>query len=120
MAAPGTSPRLRQIAVHKFAATTPRGRCEHEAEHVHPLLRAAAERQFGVFTATDARRAGYDPDEIRGLLSTGAWVRLRRGVYTTLDHAEDAAQRHLLDCVAVLAGTAPRLRSGRKRGVTGE
>ena len=69
---------------------------------MHPLLRAAAERQFGVFTATDARRAGYDRDEVRGLLSTGAWVRLRRGVYTTRERADDAARRHLLDCVAVL------------------
>jgi len=69
---------------------------------VHPLLRAAAERQFEVFTAADARRAGYDADEVRGLLSTGAWVRVRRGVYTTRDRADDAARRHLLDCVAVL------------------
>ena len=66
------------------------------------MLHAAAERQYGVFTAADARRAGYDHDEVRGLLSSGAWVRLRRGIHTTTERTEDAARRYLLDCVAVL------------------
>ena len=49
---------------------------------VHPILRAAAERQLGLFTAVDARRAGYRHPEIQLPCSTGRWVRLRRGVYT--------------------------------------
>jgi hypothetical protein len=52
---------------------------------VHPLLRATADRQLGVFTATDARRAGHDAHEIRTLCESGAWLRLRRGVYITAD-----------------------------------
>jgi Transcriptional regulator, AbiEi antitoxin len=72
---------------------------------VHPLLRASAERQLGLFTAIDARRAGYDQREIQRLLASGTWVRLRRGVYTTADDlaaAEGPGRRHRLDCFAVL------------------
>jgi predicted transcriptional regulator of viral defense system len=72
---------------------------------MHPLLRASAERQLGVFTATDARRAGYQHAEIRHLLSSGTWVRLRRGVYMTAEEvarAESVGRRHRIDCLAVL------------------
>jgi predicted transcriptional regulator of viral defense system len=72
---------------------------------MHPLLRAAAERQLGLVTAADARRAGYTHPEIRHLCSSGAWVRLRRGVYVPtgdLAGMEAAGRRHRLDCLAVL------------------
>jgi hypothetical protein len=72
---------------------------------VHPILRARAEQQLGLFTAPDAQRAGYQHPEIRTLYRSGNWVRLRRGVYTTpevLDRAGSAAARHRLDCLAVL------------------
>jgi hypothetical protein len=72
---------------------------------MHPLLRAAAERQLGLFTAADARRAGYQHDEIRRLCSSGAWLRLRRGVYVTAERFESATidgRRHQIDCLAVL------------------
>ncbi len=70
---------------------------------MHPVLRAAAERQWGLFTAVDARRAGYGHDEIRALCGTGRWVRLRRGVYTTPGRlAEIGSRRHGADCLAAL------------------
>ncbi|WNV75367.1 type IV toxin-antitoxin system AbiEi family antitoxin domain-containing protein [Geodermatophilus sp. DSM 44513] len=70
---------------------------------MHPILRAAADRQWGLFTAVDARRAGYGHDEVRTLRATGAWVRLRRGVYTTADRlAELDGRRHGADCLAAL------------------
>ncbi|MGY1610294.1 type IV toxin-antitoxin system AbiEi family antitoxin domain-containing protein [Geodermatophilus sp. SYSU D00700] len=70
---------------------------------MHPVLRAAAERQFGLFTTVDARRAGYGHDEIRSLCSTGRWVRLRRGVHTTAERLGDlGARRHAADCLAAL------------------
>ena len=72
---------------------------------MHPLLRAIAERQLGVFTAADARRAGYDHSEIRHLRTSGAWVTLRRGVYMGADElgrVTGARRRHLVDCMAVL------------------
>jgi hypothetical protein len=70
---------------------------------VHPLLLAAAERQLGVFTAADAARAGHGPDEVRGLLSSGEWVRLRRGIYTTPDRLGAGGRPpHGLECLAVL------------------
>ncbi|MGY1848623.1 type IV toxin-antitoxin system AbiEi family antitoxin domain-containing protein [Blastococcus sp. SYSU DS1021] len=72
---------------------------------MHPLLRAAAERQLGLFTARDARRAGYDHPEIRRLLSSGTWVRLRRGVHATAEAVRSATTdgtRHRLECLAVL------------------
>ncbi len=71
---------------------------------MHPLLRAAAERQLGLVTAADARRAGYEHPEIRRLCASGAWTRLRRGVYSPeadLDGLTGAA-RHRVDCCAVL------------------
>ncbi|MFP5370204.1 MAG: type IV toxin-antitoxin system AbiEi family antitoxin domain-containing protein, partial [Actinomycetes bacterium] len=72
---------------------------------MHPLLRAAAERQGGVFTAVDAHRAGYAHPEIRHLCASGRWQRLRRGVYVAagdLAEAESSGRRHQLDCLAVL------------------
>ncbi|NYJ05101.1 type IV toxin-antitoxin system AbiEi family antitoxin domain-containing protein [Petropleomorpha daqingensis] len=73
---------------------------------MHPSLRALADRQLGAFSAVDAQRAGYGHPEIRHLLSSGRWVRLRRGIYVTADDLTTAsatpAQRHRLDCMAAL------------------
>ena len=72
---------------------------------MHPLLRSAADRQSGLFTAVDARRAGYDHAEIRRLCSSGRWRRLRRGVYTTADtlaRATQGGRLHQIECLAVL------------------
>lgn len=77
---------------------------------MHPFLRAAAERQLGLFTAVDARGAGYPQPEIQLLCSTGRWIRLRRGVYTTADHLaqiEKQSERHRLECYAVLPRPRP-------------
>jgi hypothetical protein len=72
---------------------------------VHPLLAAAADRQLGLFTAVDAKRAGYRQREVQRLLASGRWIRLRRGVYTTpgpVAAVDSSVQRHRLDCMAVL------------------
>ncbi|SDC17952.1 Transcriptional regulator, AbiEi antitoxin, Type IV TA system [Geodermatophilus telluris] len=70
---------------------------------MHPVLRAAADRQWGLFTAVDARRAGYGHDEIHALHGAGTWVRLRRGVYTTAERLDALGGRpHGLECLAVL------------------
>ncbi|TFV76725.1 hypothetical protein E4P39_07395 [Blastococcus sp. CT_GayMR19] len=72
---------------------------------MHPLLRSVAQRHSGVFTASDARRAGYAHPEIRQLCASGRWQRLRRGVYIAADDLARAAEqgrRHQLDCLAVL------------------
>jgi predicted transcriptional regulator of viral defense system len=78
---------------------------------VHPLLRTVADRQLGVFTARDVRRAGFEPEEVRALLSRREWTSLRRGVYVeTRQLAElraDPRLSHLLDCVAVLVCLDP-------------
>lgn len=78
---------------------------------VHPLLRAAADRQLGVFTARDARRAGYEPEEVRALLARKEWTTVRRGVYaetrTVAGARADPRQGHLVDCAAVLASLEP-------------
>lgn len=79
---------------------------------MHPLLRAVADGQFGVFTAADALRAGYEREQVASEVSSGRWRRLRRGVYAeraVVDAARsDPVARYRLDCVAVLV----RLRSG--------
>ena len=72
---------------------------------MHPLLRATAERQLGLFTAADARRAGYGHPEMGQLFSTGTWIRVRRGIYVTADRLasiEAEGRRHGMDCLAVL------------------
>lgn len=72
---------------------------------MHPLLRAAADRRLGVFTAADARRAGYDHPEIRWLCSSGRWRRLRRGIYIAaedLDRLDEGGRRFHAECLAVL------------------
>jgi Transcriptional regulator, AbiEi antitoxin len=72
---------------------------------VHPLLRARADAQLGLFTATDALRAGYGHQEIQRRCRAGSWRRVRRGVYATaadLTAAEGLGRRHRLDCLAVL------------------
>ncbi|SFF56283.1 type IV toxin-antitoxin system AbiEi family antitoxin domain-containing protein [Blastococcus tunisiensis] len=78
---------------------------------MHPLLRAAADRQCGLVTATDAYRAGYQVEEVRRLCSSGQWKRLRRGIYVpadTLADVEAAGRRYQLDCLAVLLSTDRR------------
>jgi hypothetical protein len=68
-----------------------------------PRLAAAASRQGGLFTAGQAIGAGYDRAEIRHLVRTRAWTRLRRGVYlpTTL-MPDDGRARHVVAVRAVL------------------
>jgi hypothetical protein len=44
---------------------------EPEDPSVHPLLRAAADRQLGLFTAADARQTGHELHEIRTLCESG-------------------------------------------------
>lgn len=78
---------------------------------MHPLLRTVADRQLGVFTARDARRAGYEPEEVRALLSRREWTTVRRGVYAETGALAglraDPGQSHLVDCAAVLASLEP-------------
>jgi hypothetical protein len=71
---------------------------------VHPVLRARAEQQFGLFTTAEAHLAGYGSSEIRSLCSTGRWVRLRRGVLATAEDLADGAakgRRFAMECLAV-------------------
>jgi hypothetical protein len=78
---------------------------------MHPLLESLAARRGGVFTIGDARRAGYRRDEIRTAVGSGAWHRLRRGVYTPAEvwaaARHDERARHLLAALAVLAVLGP-------------
>src|SRR3954462_6245830 len=78
---------------------------------MHPDLRSLADRQLGVFTGRDARRAGYREDEIRALLSSGRWSRVRRGVYMDGDRFAvvrgEARLWHITQCAAVLVTLGP-------------
>jgi predicted transcriptional regulator of viral defense system len=71
---------------------------------VHPQLRTIAHARLGVFTSKEALAVGYRVEDIRTELSTGRWVRLRKGIYISAADVTttDARQRHLLDCLAVL------------------
>jgi hypothetical protein len=62
-------------------------------------------RHSGVFATADAVAAGIDPKSIGPLLRSGAWRRVRYGVYTTdvVWREHEARQRvHRLECAAVL------------------
>jgi len=90
-----------------LTAWSPRPPRSRHARPVHPILRDVAERQWGVFTAVDVRRAGLDLADVQSALRRGEWTRLRRGVYVeraVLAEAEGrgVAGRHRLDCAAVL------------------
>ena len=105
----GAAPRGRAptaVRISRLSTTAAHGTApERETAAVHPLLRAAADRQLGLFTALDARRAGYEHGEIRHLLAAGTWTRLRRGVYGLTDDVSSArasGRRHAIDCTAVL------------------
>jgi predicted transcriptional regulator of viral defense system len=72
---------------------------------VHPLLRARAEAQLGLFTAADTLAAGYAHPEVQRLCRSGTWRRVRRGVYLTapdLAAAEEQGHLHRLECLAVV------------------
>lgn len=88
--------------VHRCPGRRHQRRAAPQDHRVHPILRARAERQLGLFTAADARMAGYGHPEIRHLLSSGAWVRVRRGVYSTREHLNATDSRHAVDCLALL------------------
>lgn len=68
-----------------------------------PRLAAVAAAQGGVFTTAQALAAGYNDDEIARRRRSGAWVRLRRGVYAErCVMPDDEAARHLLQLRAAL------------------
>jgi len=76
---------------------------------MHPELAAIAAGRLGVFTSQEAVRVGYRVEDIRAELGRRRWHRLRKGVYVekpVVDGA-DPAERHLLDCVAVLLSLDP-------------
>src|SRR4051794_7135015 len=101
--------------VHRSSRAALRRVRRRDASRVHPELEFAASRRLGVFTAAEARRAGYRPEEISAAVRSGEWRPIRRGVYVTAARwaavAEDARMRHLLSCAAVLAalGAGPVL-----------
>ncbi|MGY1601258.1 hypothetical protein [Geodermatophilus sp. SYSU D00815] len=98
-------------AVHRSARTRPAAVGGGQARRMLPELAAAAGRRMGVFTAQEARRAGYRPDEISAALRARQWRSLRRGVYIETRRwvaaSADARSRHLVECAAVLAALAP-------------
>lgn len=59
--------------------------------------------QYGLFTAAQARTFGVTDDERRRCVRSGAWVRVRQGVYIDVDVWKGAARdgsRHLIEIVA--------------------
>ena len=68
-----------------------------------PALAAKAGAQGGPFTTEQAEMAGFDDREIYRRIKSGAWTRLRRGVYVETDLVPDDDEgRHLLQLRAVV------------------
>src|SRR4051812_44802162 len=62
-------------------------------------------RHAGVFAASDALAAGVDRNAFGPLLRSGAWRRIRYGVYTTGEvwrRHEAEGRTHRLECAAAL------------------
>ncbi len=72
---------------------------------MHPDLLAAMAARGGVFTRAEALAAGFGPDEIRGRLASGRWLRIRRGIYSVPDPdgVPDRRREHLVRAAAALA-----------------
>jgi hypothetical protein len=71
-------------------------------ESIPPRLLTDYDAQGCVVTTAQALDAGMDPRDVRRLVTTQQWVRLRRGAYTTratYDGADEVG-RHLLDARA--------------------
>ena len=82
---------------------------------MRPDLAAVAARQHGLFTRRQALVAGYTEREVRRLVSRGAWVTVRRGVYVLPD-VWSAADRYdgqacLRDRAAHLTTSVPHVLS---------
>ena len=72
---------------------------------MHPSLISAMRRHAGVFATADALAAGIEDNAIGLLLRSGAWRRVRYGVYTTDDVWREhvaTGRVHALECAAVL------------------
>lgn len=70
-----------------------------------PILASVMERHGGVFATSDALAAGVDRNAIGPLLRSGAWRRIRYGVYTTGEvwrRHEAEGRAHRLECAAAL------------------
>ena len=87
-----------------------------------PQLTAAAAHQLGLFTAAQARAAGYTNAERRARLKQGDWQVLRRGIYaerqTVLAVATSPYGRHRLEAwracsMSCSSTTGSRLRRSR-------
>ena len=92
-------------AVPRPAPAVPRHSSGRQRVGVEPRLVAAMDHHQGVFATADALAAGVDRDAIGPLLRSGAWRRLRYGVYTTGEvwrRHEMEGRTHRLECAAVL------------------
>jgi len=71
-----------------------------------PMLAARAACQGWLFTAAQAREAGYPLAEQRQILRRGDWVRLRRGIFSERERWDlieaDPVARHTAACRAAL------------------
>ncbi len=65
-----------------------------------------ARRRLGLFTTADLQAAGMTAKEVRTAVGSGAWTRLRRGVFVATDDLRQVTadgRRPALDALAVLA-----------------
>ena len=74
-----------------------------DLDQLPPSLRCWAHRQDGVFTTSQALRAGFVPDEVTAMVRRGRWARIRRGAYALAEHwgVADPVLRHQLRVRAV-------------------
>lgn len=69
-----------------------------------------APNRYGVFTAAQARAAGWTPSAIRHAQACGRWQRMRPGIYALVEPAaadrfDERRRAHLMAAVAAAAGS---------------
>ncbi len=68
-------------------------------------------RQHGLVTVAQARRLGLSRDQVRTCVTTGAWVRVHRGVFRSSSHPPTWESRLLAATLALGPGAAASHRS---------
>lgn len=71
-------------------------------------IQSVAAAYGGVVTVAQAQECGFTPEEIRRLCDTGAWQRLRRGIYLPGPEESEPKRRHLLEAAAALLAVDSR------------
>jgi len=85
----------------------------------HAAIAERARQQLGLITWEQLQELGLSHDQVRGLTTTGALLRMRRGVYALAAHPASARQRLLAVSLAAPGAVASHLTAAWVLGFDG-